>query len=460
MVSLIATSFIIIVSLLFIGLVFYVILRKHSHVSPPDVKNVPCPVLPLDKLRKCTPGAKDCANCEHGEYACFTIDKDHPYKISVNPGVNCNATGCKADPSSCPSCVSVPDGNWCLPVIVESDSCNQFTSVPILTQVTPEVWRWRCDCKYPEIVNKANIDGDCTVVRACNIGLSPKNYLGCPEWCDPECKTGEVCCGDGGCITESKCDPECKDDQICCGEKCYTPPCKSGDKWDGTWDPTNGQCFCDSSLGLKSYKRKDPVTGQYIMECIHDFCKPGSYDNDTGTCACPPAIGTKGAGDWVSYVNCPEDVTDEFKPECQPVGQQCQDGGIGCDHQCFKDPCNPYGYYDKTLGECVCEAPGSQQEESSSSIVNSLCVKPCGNPADPPCGKDPPRGTCYVNSKGFPQCENCNRAMGWEQDPTGMCQTRCWPAGTDCSTSTLPCCSGLSCVEHTPWYGDPYFVCQ
>jgi hypothetical protein len=161
MVSLISTSIIVIVALLFIGLVFYAIFKTHaSDVSPPITKTVNCPVTPFNQLRECNPvDPASCKDCKNGEFACFTVDKEHPYKFNTDPN-----TDCKTNPEKC---VNVPDGTWCLPVIVESDKCNLWTSIPILTEVDPELWKWRCYCKYPNLVQKTGIDGDCNSVIAC-----------------------------------------------------------------------------------------------------------------------------------------------------------------------------------------------------------------------------------------------------------------------------------------------------
>jgi hypothetical protein len=191
-------------------------------------------------------------------------------------------------------------------------------------------------------------------------------------------------------------------------------------------------CYCDA--GLKPYKRYDKESDQYILECVADACTPGNYDPGTNTCKCPDKKG--GPGTWNSYINCPEDVITKFEQECPPVGSACTDPA-SCYHQCMPDPCNPYGYFNGQ--ECVCDTSlKAVSKEDSTSPVGYICATPCNNSVGtPPCG-DPPRGTCYINSKGLPQCKDCT--TGWLQDPTGMCDQACNAPGSEC-TQDDQCCS-------------------
>jgi hypothetical protein len=468
MVSLIATSIIIIVSLLFIALVFYAIFKSHTtHVNPPPPdKHYQCPTVPITALRKCDPtnqsACQECCvpgaegSCKPEPYYCVTVDKDHPMKWSINPDVNCAKTPQK--------CVDIPDGSWCLPVKVESDHCNAFTSIPVLSRINPGLWRWRCDCKYPELVTKNNLDADCTSVIACDPIKNPDNTIVCPPLtCNPKCDPGtEVCCG-GRCRPISTCDPKCKDGETCCDGNCYSLPCTPGQPWteDPTWDPVlYGVRKCHGA-GERPFKRYDTVTGRYMMECVNDFCAPGgSYDSDDNTCKCDPKTGTPGKGDYSSWVNCPEDVQDHsgsgginFKESCPPVGSACTDGQT-CDHQCVKDPCNPLGYFDKTSGKCVCDgSPYAAESQDLASPVGSICTDMCDGPGgkepNAPCGglklNNPlHRGTCYINDAKEPKCHTpCDHANGYIQGPNGLCEGTCTTTGNDCSDDE--CCPGLGC---------------
>ena len=463
MVSLVSTSIIIIVCLLFLGLVFYAIFRSqtvHVNPSPPDQKYA-CPVVPLAELKKCDisdpnscskcciPGPNNtCVEGIKGQYTCVRVDKNHPFKYSSDPTVDCSTNPDK--------CVNIPDGDWCLPVQITSDKCNPFTSIPVLTKISDRLWKWRCQCRYPHLVTKNNIDADCDQVIACDRQVNPKNNLVCPpQDCNPKCNLDkEVCCG-GICTPKSTCDPKCKDGETCCNGFCWAPACKEGEPWDGTYDPTFGVCSC-SNPGSRPFKKYDTVTGEYILECVSDFCNTengGHYDSNNNTCACDAKTGSK--GNWKSFVNCPEDVIDEsgnggidFKGQCQPVGQSC-DPGETCDHQCWKDPCNPLGYYDKTLGKCVCDAPLSIEGQSTSSPVGSICLSPCDSegPNSVCGGISGPlvRGTCYINNAGEPKCNSCRSDNGFVQDPSGLCQQNCTTTGNNCDTTPYGCCPNIKC---------------
>lgn len=428
--NLISTGIISLLAVVFISLILYSILRKKTshHITPPHQHKVDCPVLPINDLRKCDPKNPDsCKDCKDGEFACFTVDEKNPYRYSTDPNINC--TDCEKDPtkSGCEKCINIPEGNWCLPIIVESDKCNQYTSIPILTKVTDKEWKWRCLCKYPDIVNKANIDANCTEIRACATTGEPTNVIVCPDLRPDCCKTDPPC-------DNPRCDPK-------------NLPCTPGESWyvKKNYDPTLGECACPP--GQKSYKYFNENTQQLTMSCRVDFCKPDGnvcpdcgYSDKEGACVCgTPKQNSDGT--WTSFIRCPDDMVpgNPAAVECGP-DKPCSNNK-NCYKKCVPDPCNPYGYYDRESGTCKCTGKNHINTQYGPSPVGWICTSPCtGNI---PCGGtgNNKRGDCYVDSDNKPKCKNCLGNKGYSQDKNNRCEKRCLVSGQDCS-GPVPCCSG------------------
>lgn len=436
--NIISTIIISIFSILFITLVLYSILHKKTahHISPPSQHKIDCPLIPVSQLKKCDPiNPESCKDCRDKNYACFTIDKDNPYKYSEKIDVDCQA--CLKDPSKpgCDSCVDIPNGNWCLPIRITSDRCNEYTSTPILTKVSKTEWRWRCLCKYPEIVNKKNDDADCIEVRACQ----PDNKIVCPDL-RPDCCTDP----------NKKCNDEeekrCNIDNL---------PCKPGEDWleKKDYDPTLGECLCPP--GERPYKYFDENTQTHIMACRGDFCEVSGgkcpdckYDSDNGTCEC----GTpkqNADGTWTSFIRCPDDMVKD-SPSTQGCGgdEPC-DSHSSCYKKCVKDPCNPYGYYDKHLGACKCTGKDHVNIKYDASPVGYTCGSPCED--NIPCGGegDNKRGDCYLDN-GKVKCKNCRVDRGYKQSKDDLCRNICRLPGQPCENrDDKSCCN--KCDNYHPY---------
>ena len=216
--------------------------EKHTHLLTQLTPHNKCPLtFHINSLRPCA-SDDDCGACEeNGPRNCVTVTKDSPYEYELRDNKK----------------VSVPFGKWCIPPKATSVACNPMTGNPVLVKRGHD-HVWRCQCKYPKLVDNAGVFGDCSEVAACGAKLvGSTNTLICPP-------NSEAC----------------------------TP----GQPWseNPTWDPSAAICRCGP--------------GQLYIErgetklCVEDPCFPGSSTSPLSEkCACPAPI-TDGEGNKISYV--------------------------------------------------------------------------------------------------------------------------------------------------------------
>lgn len=230
--------------------------RLHTHLK--TMPHNKCPLtFHADSLVSCHEETDArCQACDENEpRLCIEVTDRSPYKYKL--------------PHSSKE-LAVPNGKWCLPPKTSDLKCNPMTGDPVLTK-QGNTYLWRCQCKYPKLVDNAGVYGDCSEVTACGAKLTAsKTTLVCP----PE---SEVC----------------------------TP----GQPWadNPTWDPTAGVCACGP--------------GQVYLErgetklCVDDLCAPG-VTTEGGECRCPLPV-TDAQGNKHSFVSykgqCIEDP-------CNPAG--------------------------------------------------------------------------------------------------------------------------------------------
>ncbi len=360
-------------------------------------KGKECPILPFNSLIKCT-SDKDCSKCAGATlgYRCYNVNENNPYKYTDTDGTTYN----------------MPDGQYCLPQKVETEKCNLYTGIPILTKKGENEYAWACQC-----INNNWFDsppgGDCT---------------------------NEVLCGYQSGLGELVCPPG-------------VSACKEGESWltNKNWDPSIGICKCKA--GYAPINTVDS-TGRHIKTCSKDPCAPIGHLQSPpvyggNICGKPRATSTcTGAkfeknsdGTYKSWIRCPEDIADAS------VRQAC-----AVYPKYFPDPCNPYGYYDTALCKCICNKKYSRQQPSNN-IVGSECDNPCLT--ENQCGG---RGTCYVTDKGLARCKDC--VPPWRQNPPlNTCDRGCTSKGYKCGNDD-DCCLNLKCKWQFSPGPESLYVCK
>lgn len=234
-------------------------LAVHTHLLTKITPHDNCPLtFHSDSLVSCHESDDRCTKCnEYEPRICTEVSDQSPYKYKLNHSSKE---------------LSVPNGKWCLPPKTTDLKCNPMSGDPVLTKQGRN-YIWRCQCKYPKLVDNTGVYGDCSEIAACGAKLDGQtNTLVCPP-------RSEVC----------------------------TP----GEPWSDnpTWNPTAAVCRCGP--------------GQVYLErgenklCVEDPCDPGVTDpNNPEQCICPQPV-TDDEGNKVSFVShngqCIEDP-------CNPLG--------------------------------------------------------------------------------------------------------------------------------------------
>ncbi len=170
----------------------------------------------------------------------------------------------------------LPKGKFCLPQKINNLNCNPYTSIPVLSK-DPALKKfvWRCQCKYPAMINNAGVMGDCTNVKACAPGK-----LVCPPSANP-----------------NDTDPSKR--------------CTPGAVWDGSWDPIHGVCSCPAGFFALN---NDPLQ----KLCKRDKCYPGKTSS-SGLCDCSERKTKDSLGNWTSYMANPTENACLYDT-CNPLG--------------------------------------------------------------------------------------------------------------------------------------------
>ena len=255
-----------------------------------------------------TPSPSVKANCLPSENINELISCDPNNDLCSSQICNNELTKCysisKADPYKVQmndKTYDVPAGNWCLQLKAKKDQCNPFTSTPILAKDDKGDLKWICDCKYPNLFTKVSVDGDCNKQVACQ-------YVSYSGILQDETEVGQLVS-----IEDKK-------------------------AYDFSYDPTNTLCMC------KPGYRYNNLDNGKIKTCVADTCSPGTFDINSSEekCICPEKV-VKADNTYYSYVRCPQDVSKEqLKVNCENKPR------------CLQDPCNPFGYYDSSKKECIC----------------------------------------------------------------------------------------------------------
>lgn len=331
-----------------------------------------------------------CSKCiQQPPFRCLVVDKDHPYHWKQGDDV-----------------VKIPDSKpgkgWCLPPVVDKNQCNSATSNAILVD-KGDHYEWECLCNDSTVVGQETVGGDCNVVTGCGYPNDGNIFVPVATKCssDTDCDKDDYKIPD-----DTEWLPYCGNPDGSKGKgtanQCWVP---WGSKAGRKINPSEyGMCQCRSGLAPL---RKKIGENRWELSCAKDLCSPGKTipDGVGGTkCDCK-------ANELKGYIECPNDVQDEWKNTCTTH------------HQCIKDPCAPAGSWD--VDKLRCDCPGVT-DTSQGNIYNAV-----GHRCEDVCivdgGQDlcSPRGTCVidptsggkVNGKGY--CIDCKAPF--TQDSTHMC---------------------------------------
>lgn len=359
-----------------------------------DANKFFCTAFPFTALTKCSlSDPNSCGMCLNDPtFTCVEVSKEKPYTWVKDGGV-----------VQLP--FSEPGYGWCLPNIQNRDiTCNSFTSDYVLQEVGDGVYQWGCHCKYPTLFDHADggTSSDCTHPVACGSDngfgkLFVPTSKGCKNTQD--CSSGDLCrspvspypCG----YSDSGLQPEvdCSDPKSKC--VCHAQWSKETAK---NTNPLTGQCVCSPGLDFQCVKRSSDY---FEFNCVQGLCDPWGIDQSEkcnqkkcytkgGTacvcCKCPEG-----------YLRCPDDIISNNKG----LASYCEHNGPTC----IADPCKstevPDGYFDKTLGTCVCPGETSIVVEDENSPIGVVCKNPCSSTSNP-CGN---RGKCYVQNNQALCCD-------------------------------------------------------
>lgn len=170
----------------------------------------------------------------------------------------------------------LPKGGFCLPQKINNLNCNPYTSIPVLSKdPVLKKFFWRCQCKYPAMINNVGLNGDCTNVKACAPGK-----LVCPPKANPN-------------------DPD------------PSKRCTPGEDWDGSWDPIHGVCSCPTGFFSLNNSNLQKL-------CKRDKCYPGKA-TPSGLCDCSEPKTKDSLDNWTSYEPTPTKDACLYDT-CNPLG--------------------------------------------------------------------------------------------------------------------------------------------
>jgi hypothetical protein len=232
---------------------------NHTHILSKMMPHNKCPLtIHKDSLVSCHDDDNKCGACEEDKpRVCTVVNADNPYSYKLKSNDNP---------------LNVPTGKWCLPPKSTDLTCNPMTGDPVLTKRGSD-YIWRCQCKYPKLIDNAGVYGDCSEIAACGAKLAGS--------------TNTLVCPDG------------------------STTCTPGQPWseDPTWDPMAAVCRCGP---YQKYIER----GETKL-CVDDECFPGETDpNNPGQCLCPDGK-TDADGNNVSYVSHNGQCIDD---PCNPGG--------------------------------------------------------------------------------------------------------------------------------------------
>lgn len=240
-------------------------LKTHKHLLTKTTPHDKCPLsFNINSLVSCHDDEDRCNSCsEKGPRVCVEVTDERPYSYKLDSK----------------SKVNVPNGKWCLPPIATDLQCNLLTGDPVLTK-RGKNYIWRCQCKYPKLIDNEGVYGDCSEIAACGAKLvGSTNTLICPE-------RSEIC----------------------------TP----GQPWseNPTWDPTEAICRCGpNQIYIQQGENK---------LCVDDPCFPGKTDEtNPNECICPHTTKDKDGNitSWVSHNN--KCIQDPCNPSGEFDGRKC-----------------------------------------------------------------------------------------------------------------------------------------
>lgn len=296
---------IIIVLITILIFIYFLILKNKPRLIPETGIETSCNLT--KSPQQCEILGDPCIQCNDGLYSCQNIDKDLPIKDGDFT-------------------TTLPKGKWCLPTKVENEKCNPYTSDPILTKIDDNLYKWICNCKYPNWVNSHSVGGNCNKQIACNHQYDPdNNYL---MYCKNQ--------GDYKQVVNNK------------GE--LTTICKDGSKpikWDDNSNIQLENTFCKCGSNSYFFENKDLKVKQCVLNPCGDKGRVNYDSSGNMYCICPPG-----------KVSCRQLLEDKQ--------QEC---GIGC----IDDPCKPNGTLNGK-GTCDCNN-GYEFMEDNKYLTGGYCMK-------------------------------------------------------------------------------------